>query len=658
MMFFQMKAIRKGTKPPLWRRVYIPSNVTFSQLALLLEEILEIPKSDRFEFEFYNKKDRIIEWHEEDENVHDFYYSYLNAPDTFINDWLMKEKWFTFRVKDRHIDAPEYRVEIEKLLDGIRMEIEGTMVPLTYPMIIKEAIAQNDRYWTNGMLLNKVLKQRYFMEQAEAKYQYMSELIKDIDAKHGMQYCTELVNRDIHTKKSTNALIGEATEIIGKHLGIEQGKNDIHLVSDTKKMQEYKKLQEDNLKSKNVIRKSSMEQLLNSYTKQDLIDIATAMDYKFKASRKDGMVYEIARKLLEPQFMREQLLAAEEEELDALEDAIKKGCFEPSETEWENLETIYDLCYIAEYEDDMVQVPDEVKVVYGILEKSGYREFHRKAKWLLICIRAFDQIHVAAPVKILYRMYKQNKDVIVPYTEFLELIEKIPERMSPSIMIEDIFVSKSTIKNGIYKKIMKWQREVDYYIPTMKEIISYAKDGYPSCEQAYMDLYDFFYHDLKQEDEECEKLCLLAFRTFTSGEMMSDYMEILTSENIEFASEKQVQKFASIIMNVNNHSRMYELRGHKPLEMSGNAMAGKNGKFPTIVPMNSDVAGMLEAGRSQLEAMGFDIDTDETATQIPVLQFPNGIFGNSESGVKKIYPNDPCPCGSGKKYKKCCGRGK
>ena len=24
---------------------------------------------------------------------------------------------------------------------------------------------------------------------------------------------------------------------------------------------------------------------------------------------------------------------------------------------------------------------------------------------------------------------------------------------------------------------------------------------------------------------------------------------------------------------------------------------------------------------------------------------------------KKIYPNDPCPCGSGKKYKNCHGRG-
>ena len=24
--------------------------------------------------------------------------------------------------------------------------------------------------------------------------------------------------------------------------------------------------------------------------------------------------------------------------------------------------------------------------------------------------------------------------------------------------------------------------------------------------------------------------------------------------------------------------------------------------------------------------------------------------------AKKVFPNDPCPCGSGKKYKKCCGK--
>jgi hypothetical protein len=29
---------------------------------------------------------------------------------------------------------------------------------------------------------------------------------------------------------------------------------------------------------------------------------------------------------------------------------------------------------------------------------------------------------------------------------------------------------------------------------------------------------------------------------------------------------------------------------------------------------------------------------------------------SNDSGKKKIGRNDPCPCGSGKKFKKCCGR--
>ena len=36
---------------------------------------------------------------------------------------------------------------------------------------------------------------------------------------------------------------------------------------------------------------------------------------------------------------------------------------------------------------------------------------------------------------------------------------------------------------------------------------------------------------------------------------------------------------------------------------------------------------------------------DETAVRTP-----------KKREEKKIYPNDPCPCGSGKKYKQCCGR--
>lgn len=41
------------------------------------------------------------------------------------------------------------------------------------------------------------------------------------------------------------------------------------------------------------------------------------------------------------------------------------------------------------------------------------------------------------------------------------------------------------------------------------------------------------------------------------------------------------------------------------------------------------------------------------------LDFVNGKIDpgkGKQRTADKIYPNDPCPCGSGKKYKRCCGR--
>lgn len=40
----------------------------------------------------------------------------------------------------------------------------------------------------------------------------------------------------------------------------------------------------------------------------------------------------------------------------------------------------------------------------------------------------------------------------------------------------------------------------------------------------------------------------------------------------------------------------------------------------------------------------WDMDAKRPQRQEPIVK------------AKKVYPNDPCPCGSGKKYKKCCGR--
>ena len=48
-----------------------------------------------------------------------------------------------------------------------------------------------------------------------------------------------------------------------------------------------------------------------------------------------------------------------------------------------------------------------------------------------------------------------------------------------------------------------------------------------------------------------------------------------------------------------------------------------------------------------------DIFDKETQKALYLEQKKSGTVVNTE---KKVGRNDPCPCGSGKKYKKCCGR--
>ena len=63
----------------------------------------------------------------------------------------------------------------------------------------------------------------------------------------------------------------------------------------------------------------------------------------------------------------------------------------------------------------------------------------------------------------------------------------------------------------------------------------------------------------------------------------------------------------------------------------------------------------VKVGREELAA-GLDkaYERARDAKKEPVyLAEGNTVY---RRGAKKILPNDPCPCGSGRKYKKCHGR--
>ena len=49
-------------------------------------------------------------------------------------------------------------------------------------------------------------------------------------------------------------------------------------------------------------------------------------------------------------------------------------------------------------------------------------------------------------------------------------------------------------------------------------------------------------------------------------------------------------------------------------------------------------------------------EREEVAKVTGTNKDESAVRAPKKRGNKKIYPNDPCPCGSGKKYKQCCGR--
>ena len=664
-LFFQVKAIRKGIKPPRWRRAYVPGNITFAQMAAVLEEILDLPASEWYEFEFFNSKYRFIEWHEEDDKISDFYYTYLNAPDTFVNEWMLQNSWFTFRIRSGHGECPEYRIEIEKALSQIFLGKEKE--PLTYPLILKEISIKEDDCWMGRTIvsINDILREKYFLTERKAEYLGYVDLKNNILGGQGIRFCREMVNREIHFKYSANFQISRFAEQIGNLLyeeGIDVSKDGLK-----KRFENEKSIRQivpldngERISLKDLKRRNpSMEEALMAYTKQDLSDIAEKIGYSLTVAKKEKIVYELARYLLEPQNMRNLLLRASEEELDFFEAAMKRGCFVPSKEEESLLETIYDLCYITEFEDGAVEIPVEVCTVYEILLKNDYRSFHKKAYWLLQCMYCFNWLLAVAPVKILYRMYLKDKNMEKDFSSFMNIWNKIPEALKSSLISDGKVIDKGTLKDNLYLKIQEQQINMDYYIPERQEIIAFDENSYPANEEAYRKLSDFFREDMKLEKSECHELCVEAFRLFSAGGGIKDYLDFFYSKEIGFSSDTQIKKLVDLLTDVNNNTRMFRLKGHKPLEvllqMSPEELYGDYEK-PVIVPMSSVAAQLLETGRDELEKMGVEVDVESNAAEIPVLHFGNGLKGESGREIRKIYPNDPCPCGSGKKYKKCCGR--
>lgn len=153
--------------------------------------------------------------------------------------------------------------------------------------------------------------------------------------------------------------------------------------------------------------------------------------------------------------------------------------------------------------------------------------------------------------------------------------------------------------------LLEHQADKPRYIPEKNEFLKYVIEDYADKDhwwnvRCFMrDLFGYS-KDTSEGYEEIRNY-------ITYGDGIRELGSILDRHNLIFSGEGQLQEFINLIMLAKNNTRIWENNGYTPSELHG--ILSKR---------------------------------DKNIVKFPTLQ------------RAKAGRNDPCPCGSGKKYKKCC----
>lgn len=410
---------------------------------------------------------------------------------------------------------------------------------------------------------------------------------------------------------------------------------------------------------------------LEEYTKEQLLDQARSFELrKCSGLRKAVLIERVLECFCTENMFRSRLACLTKEQMSL----FRKACEAPQDI---SINQVVDsmqlhMYWLGAFEEisDRFCVFEEVSAVFKRIDDEAFRAEQLKKGWMMKCVQFFINYYGIAPVEVIYELYKLKvKDTI---DEMIAMLWEMPIDIVESCIFpmrslglqdwpEDdpiysprgLFIHIPILENDEVGYLLDSQMNKSFYIPSVQQIEEICRTGYEESSLAYGKLKKYFIKKLDLPYEQAVSWCLQVWANSYEGESPADVISKMTEADVVFKSERQMNEFVGLLMDAHNDTRMKENRGHKPNELVRREFAGG---IPTIVPGSAHAATMLRNAEPQLKEMGITIDLEGNADIISTSLYSKGLGGNIVNVENKIYPNDPCPCGSGKKYKKCCGR--
>lgn len=357
-----------------------------------------------------------------------------------------------------------------------------------------------------------------------------------------------------------------------------------------------------------------LRDICNNNTAVQLKEIAKSHGLSGYSKMKKGELVELlANHLLNYDTIEDSLLLASDKELEAFEQVCSGKEVKLTEDASDYVYFFMQGYYNINAEQE-ISVPDEVKRMFPIIYSADFRKKRLAFQNVLDYCKAGVNLYGIVPIDQIVKIYNQNQKVKITKEELLSVVKKAQARNCVvEVKGEDFIHELITTSEHAYDVLLQKQGNKPFYIPSKSEFLNYADDTYVEKNAYYNNCIAFLKNSLFMSDEMAEAFIYEVECMYSEGLDTADILNGLVKEGLEFTGNEQKQAVSNEIVNYTNHVRLWENRGNNKVELG-----------IAVNPSN-------------------------------VINFQNVAKTTVRSG-KKVGRNDLCPCGSGKKYKFCCGR--
>ena len=255
-------------------------------------------------------------------------------------------------------------------------------------------------------------------------------------------------------------------------------------------------------------------------------------------------------------------------------------------------------------------MPEEIKRVIDNIEddkiKSLQKRYCEVFNYLRACINFYGIVEAEFFCKIFSEQHPEQKELLLK--ELMYYLEKYNIHNSEIVYYDGMLVSDSLcMYEGDIDKVLDGRQDKEYCILSKEELLKYSNEYYIKKTKYYDDLEKYLIKHFKDKEVVKGIIADISIECVMDIFNLQGLINRLQMMGMKIKDLNEVQKLISLCIEFGNNTHKWINKGWTPAELLEKE-TGKEGNNSTVVISH------------------------------------------------KVGRNEPCPCGSGKKYKKCCGR--